>query len=198
MGPNAQHDTDCDYVPDFDSRGHPRNIASRSLQRRLLRAQNEALSTVGVVVRKAKASRSQWQTMSDEQKYQLVVEENMTGAYLGIFESIIQKLSTHWMVNLRRRMLVNFRKPCLCQCLTFVDIQIPSGPASAATDFIRMENDGAYSLPICWPFASHDRADRHILQSDGAGRRATVLATRTVLKLLPSIQGRQGPPLFKV
>ena len=111
LGPNVQHDTDRDYVQEFDSRGHPRNIASQSLQRRMLRAQNEALSTVGVVVRKAKASRSHWQTMNDDQKYRLVVEENMTGAYLGILENVLQKFSTQWILNLRRRMLVSFKNP---------------------------------------------------------------------------------------
>ncbi|KAJ9606286.1 hypothetical protein H2200_009247 [Cladophialophora chaetospira] len=105
LGPNAQHDTRRDYVQDFDSRGHPRNIASQISRRRLLRAQNEALSTVGVVVRKAKANRTRWQSMTDQAKFELVVEENTTGAYLGIAESILQKLSTHWILNFRRRVL---------------------------------------------------------------------------------------------
>ena len=107
LGPNTQHDTRRDYVQDFDSRGHPRNIASQISRRRLLRAQNEALLTVGVVVKKAKASRTRWQTMTDQAKFELVVEENTTGAYLGIAESIVQKLSTHWILNFRRRVLVS-------------------------------------------------------------------------------------------
>ncbi|EXJ65404.1 hypothetical protein A1O7_01745 [Cladophialophora yegresii CBS 114405] len=105
LGPNVQHDTGPSYIQDFDSRGHPRNVRSETSRRRLLRAQNEALYTVGVVVKKAKANRSRWQTMDDKQKFRLVVEENTTGAYIGLSESILQKLSTHWILNLRRRVL---------------------------------------------------------------------------------------------
>ncbi|KIW71955.1 hypothetical protein PV04_00181 [Phialophora macrospora] len=105
LGPNVQHDTGRNYIQDFDSRGHPRNIRSEISRRRLLRAQNEALYTVGVVVKKAKANRSRWQAMDDKQKFRLVVEENTAGAYLGLSESILQKLSSHWILNLRQRVL---------------------------------------------------------------------------------------------
>ncbi len=114
LGPNVQHDTRRDYIQDFDSRGHPRNIASQISRRRLLRAQNEALSTVGVVVRKAKANRTHWQTMSKQEKFDIVVEENTVGAYLGIAESILQKLSTQWILNLRQRVLVSSRLRISC------------------------------------------------------------------------------------
>jgi hypothetical protein len=107
LGPNVQHDTGRNYIQDFDSRGHPRNIRSEISRRRLLRAQNEALYTVGVVVKKAKANRSRWQTMDDKQKFRLVVEENTAGACLGLSESILQRLSSHWILNLRQRVLVS-------------------------------------------------------------------------------------------
>ncbi|EXJ79267.1 hypothetical protein A1O3_08768 [Capronia epimyces CBS 606.96] len=105
LGPNVQHDTARNYIQHFDTQGHPKNLASEASQRRLIRAQNDALSTVGVVVRKAEMNRSPWQTMSDEQKHLLLLDENIAGANCGIAENIIQKLSTRWITCLRRRLL---------------------------------------------------------------------------------------------
>ncbi|KIX97681.1 uncharacterized protein Z520_06459 [Fonsecaea multimorphosa CBS 102226] len=105
IGPNAQRQTDHDYIQQFDDRGHPRNLASETLRRRLLRAQNEALSTVGVVVRKAQMQRSWWQSMSDMQRYRLLLDEHATGAYCEIVETIAQNVATHWIINFRRRLL---------------------------------------------------------------------------------------------
>ncbi|EXJ71039.1 uncharacterized protein A1O5_06032 [Cladophialophora psammophila CBS 110553] len=105
LGPNVQHNTDQNYVQQFDDRGHPRNPASETSRRRLLRAQNEALSTVGVVVRKAQKQRSSWQTMNDMQRYRLLLDEHATGAYCEIVETILQNMATHWILNFRRRLL---------------------------------------------------------------------------------------------
>jgi hypothetical protein len=106
LGPNFNHDAAPGYVQDFDSRGHPQNLKSQSYQRRLIRAQNEALSTVGVVVAKAKAKRPWWQSLSDEQKYQIFVRENLVGSCVGITQSIVLKLATTWLTNLHFRFLV--------------------------------------------------------------------------------------------
>ncbi|OAP54993.1 hypothetical protein AYL99_10693 [Fonsecaea erecta] len=105
LGPNVQRRTDHNYIQQFDDRGHPRNLASETLRRRLLRAQNEALSTVGVVVRKAQMQRSWWQSMNDMQRYRLLLDEHATGAYCEIVETITQNVATHWIVNFRRRLL---------------------------------------------------------------------------------------------
>ncbi|KAK5371087.1 hypothetical protein LTR20_007306 [Exophiala xenobiotica] len=105
QGPNVQHDTARNYVQQFDARGHPQNLASEASRRRLRRAQNEVLSTVGVVVRKARAERSTWQSMSEEQKHLLLLDENIAGANFGIVESVVEKLSTRWLSTLRRRIL---------------------------------------------------------------------------------------------
>ncbi|KIW83087.1 hypothetical protein Z517_02330 [Fonsecaea pedrosoi CBS 271.37] len=105
LGPNVQRRTDHNYIQQFDDRGHPRNPASETLRRRLLRAQNEALSTVGVVVRKAQMQRSRWQSMNDAQRYRLLLDEHATGAYCEIVETVVQNVATHWIVNFRRRLL---------------------------------------------------------------------------------------------
>ncbi|KIX06924.1 uncharacterized protein Z518_04900 [Rhinocladiella mackenziei CBS 650.93] len=105
LGPNIQHDTSRDYVQHFDARGHPQNLTSLASSRRFMRAQNDALSTVGVVVRKEKMNRSFWQTMSDEQKHQLLLDENILGAHFGLLVTFLQKLSTRWIVTFRRRLL---------------------------------------------------------------------------------------------
>ncbi|KIW42771.1 uncharacterized protein PV06_06285 [Exophiala oligosperma] len=106
LGPNVQHGTARNYVQRFDSRGHPENLASEAARRRLRRAQNEVLSTVGVVVRKAKMNRSAWEDMGDDQKHQLLLDENIAGANFGVVESVVLKLSTRWLSALRRRILV--------------------------------------------------------------------------------------------
>lgn len=107
LGPNVQHGTARNYVQRFDSRGHPENLASEAARRRLRRAQNEVLSTVGVVVRKAKMNRSAWEDMGDDQKHQLLLDENIAGANFGVVESVVLKLSTRWLSALRRRILVS-------------------------------------------------------------------------------------------
>ncbi|KIW17471.1 hypothetical protein PV08_04665 [Exophiala spinifera] len=106
LGPNVQHATARNYVQRFDSRGHPENLASEASRRRLRRAQNEVLSTVGVVVRKAKMNRSRWESMGDDQKHLLLLDENIAGANIGIVESVVLKMSTRWLSALRRRILV--------------------------------------------------------------------------------------------
>ncbi|KAL2427321.1 hypothetical protein ABEF95_011685 [Exophiala dermatitidis] len=106
LGPNVQLCAARNYVQYFDSRGHPQNFASEASRTRLIRAQNDALSTVGVVVRKAKRTRSPWQSMSDEQKHMLLIGENIAGANLGIIVDVLQRLSTWWIVCFRRRLLI--------------------------------------------------------------------------------------------
>lgn len=105
MGPNVQRNTTRNYVQLFDAKGHPQNLDSETSMRRLIRAQNDALSTVGVVVRRASMNRSPWQTMSDEQKHLLLLDENVAGANYGLVESLLQGLATRWIVTLRRRIL---------------------------------------------------------------------------------------------
>lgn len=105
MGPNVQRNTPRNYVQLFDAKGHPQNLASETSMRRLIRAQNDALSTVGVVVRRASMNRSPWQSMSDEQKHLLLLDENVAGANYGLVESLLQGLATRWIVTLRRRIL---------------------------------------------------------------------------------------------
>ncbi|EXJ96062.1 hypothetical protein A1O1_01188 [Capronia coronata CBS 617.96] len=105
LGPNVQHDTARNYIQHFDLRGHPQNLASEASRRRLIRAENDALSTVGVVVRKAKMNRSPWQTMSEKQKHMLLLEENVAGANWGLIVDLVQKISTRWIVCFRRRLL---------------------------------------------------------------------------------------------
>ena len=100
------HDSANHHKQSFDTKGHPQNSESQALRRRLIRAQNDALSTVGVVVRKARMNQGPWQTMSDEDKYLLLLDENIAGANCGIVESVLRQLSTRWIETFRRRMLV--------------------------------------------------------------------------------------------
>lgn len=129
LGPNVQHDTGRDYIQDFDSRGHPRNIASHISRRRLLRAQNEALSTVGVVVRKAKESRSHWQTLDFSDKSHLIYQENLAGILLALLERVVQNVSSHWILNFRRRVVVSGTWLKASPLLMSQDLQILSGYA---------------------------------------------------------------------
>ncbi|KAI1612293.1 hypothetical protein EDD36DRAFT_440744 [Exophiala viscosa] len=105
MGPNAQHGTARGYVQQFDSRGHPQNLESEAARRRLIRAQNDALSTVGVVVRKAKKDRTSWQRMNEKQKVQVLFDENNAGARFALVETLLHNLSTRWIATLRHRIL---------------------------------------------------------------------------------------------
>lgn len=108
LGPNVQHDTAKDYIQEFDSRGHPQNLESELYRKRLIRAQNDALSTVGVVVRKAKRSRTSWQKMTEDQKHHLLLDENVAGANYGLVEDLVQRVATRWVIVFRRRLLVSF------------------------------------------------------------------------------------------
>jgi len=153
LGPNTQHDTSRDYVQRYDRRGHPVHVASHEARLKLIRAQNEALETVGVVIRKARMDRSRWQTMNDEQKYRLLLDENTMGAYCGIVESILQKLSTRWILNFRRRLLVSHEARKIRKLLTHLDIQILPGSASAPDDLVRVEHPEPYTVSLCrFPF----------------------------------------------
>ncbi|KEF62785.1 uncharacterized protein A1O9_00758 [Exophiala aquamarina CBS 119918] len=105
LGPNVQHDTARNYVQQFDFRGHPRNLASEHSTKRLYRAQNDALATVGVVVRKAKMSRSNWQALTNSQKQSLVLDENIAGQNCGMVDDLFQKLALRWIISFRRRLL---------------------------------------------------------------------------------------------
>ncbi|KAK4945349.1 hypothetical protein LTR10_015508 [Elasticomyces elasticus] len=105
MGPNVQHGVARGYVQQFDSRGHPQNLESEAARRRLTRAQNDALSTVGVVVRQAKKKRTSWQSMGEKQKVQLLFEENDAGARFALGETLLHNLSTRWIATLRHRVL---------------------------------------------------------------------------------------------
>ena len=107
LGPNVQHDNARGYVQQFDSKGHPRNLESEQSHRRLIRAQNDALSTVGVVVRKAKMNRNPWQAMTEEQKHFLLLDENVAGANCGVMEDLLQRIALRWIVSFRRRLLVS-------------------------------------------------------------------------------------------
>lgn len=111
MGPNVQHGAARGYVQQFDSRGHPQNLESEAARRRLIRAQNDALSTVGVVVRKAKMNRTVWQSMNEKQKLQILFDENNAGARFALVETLLHNLSTRWIATLRHRILVRRHLP---------------------------------------------------------------------------------------
>lgn len=122
LGPNVQHDTARNYVQQFDFRGHPRNLASDHSRNRLYRAQNDALATVGVVVRKAKMSRSSWQALTSNQKQTLVLHENIAGQNCGIIDDLFQKLALRWIMAFRKRLLVSMEAFQYASLLTHIDI----------------------------------------------------------------------------
>lgn len=107
LGPNVQHDTARNYVQEFDSTGHPYNLGALYSKTRLVRAQNDALETVGVVVRKAKMNRSKWQSLSHHKQQNCVVDEDLAGHNYNEFYDFLQSLALRWIKAFRKRLLVS-------------------------------------------------------------------------------------------
>lgn len=122
LGPNVQHDTARNYLQQFDPSGHPQNLAAMHSKTRLIRAQNDALETVGVVVRKAKMNRSGWQSLTNAQKQSLVVHENVAGQNYDMIDDLFQRLALRWIKAFRMRLLVSMGRFCCTPLLINLDL----------------------------------------------------------------------------
>lgn len=106
LGPNAQRDNTPGYIQEFDARGHPRNERSEHSRPKLRRAQNDVLAIVGVVVKRAKTNQSRWDTMTSKQKYHQLSDETVAGTLCRSLGEVYRRLSTRWIVAMRRRTMV--------------------------------------------------------------------------------------------
>lgn len=108
LGPHA-HDYENKYFYEqkFDERGHPKNDASRATVRVMQNAQNAVLETVGVVVRREKASKSAWQRRSEKEKIADTRTENHYGIVLEkSIKPFFMPSTMWWRLCLQNRMQV--------------------------------------------------------------------------------------------
>jgi hypothetical protein len=101
------------YVQQYNIRGHPENLSSRSLARRSRRAQNNILSTVGVCVSVDQngkilpvTSKDAAKRAADAQRISAVMKENEVGLWIGFADDVITLFSTTFVLNLRARIQV--------------------------------------------------------------------------------------------
>lgn len=106
LSAHAQDNNSGDYVQLFDEGGHPENPVSNAAARRLRRAQNDVLETVGVVVRKEKMKQDPWQKVANKQKMNLLEEENISGTLFRYLDRLTLAGCSWWLVSLRRRLTV--------------------------------------------------------------------------------------------
>ncbi len=97
----------------YDRRGHPENLESRTLLRQSRRAQNDVLATVGVCVgvdENGKAVQPQVNRRNsdsnDTSKVQSVMRENELGLLLVGADTGLFFLGTFWVLGLRQRLQV--------------------------------------------------------------------------------------------
>lgn len=101
------------YNQTYNSRGHPENLASRSLASRSRRAQNDVLSTIGVCAYvdengKLVSSNGRNGPMSAAEKEATLanIVENEVGFWIGAAGDIVSLVLTRFIVNLRMRLQV--------------------------------------------------------------------------------------------
>ncbi|RVX73996.1 hypothetical protein B0A52_02886 [Exophiala mesophila] len=103
VGPNTQRNNASGYIQEFDARGHPHNERSEHSRLKLRRAQNDVLSIVGVVVKRAETNQSRWDAMTSKQKDQHLSAETVAGTLCRSLAEVYRRLSTRWIVAMRRR-----------------------------------------------------------------------------------------------
>ena len=106
LGPYAHEfdNTDIGYIQQFNERGHPEFLASRAAARELRRAKNDVLSTVGVVYKKTKPTRSK---KNEGEMIKLATAENETGFFLSGMDNVLMLCSLWWLCSLRMRVQVS-------------------------------------------------------------------------------------------
>lgn len=106
LGPHAHDNEASGYRQQFDDRGHPQNPSAKTTARRMRRAQNDVLATVGVVVRKGEERKSKWERLDEKAKQQLIYHENQRGRELKGEDRLFGSLLPWSIISLRRRMMV--------------------------------------------------------------------------------------------
>ncbi len=101
------------YVQQYNIRGHAENPVSRQAARRLRRAQNDVLSTIGVCVSidengeiKSNLNPANPRARAEKKITQATASENESGYHATTYDEILYKLATGWTYNLRRRLMV--------------------------------------------------------------------------------------------
>jgi hypothetical protein len=106
LGPYAHEFDNTDgYTQLYNERGHPEFRASRAAARDLRRAKNDVLSTVGVVYKTAKPTRSR---KNDGRLIKMVHSENEVGFILSGLDNLLMFCTLWWLFSLRMRVQVRY------------------------------------------------------------------------------------------
>lgn len=109
LGGQARLHDDPSYEQQWDERGHPHNPESERRARKFRQAQNEVLQACGVIVRKdaAKNERRRQRELPRYTQLADVEEENNTGFLFKGIDRISGIISSWWLHNLRKRLMVS-------------------------------------------------------------------------------------------
>lgn len=90
-------------VPDIESPDHGSSTSEQSqeMQRRLIKAQNDVLATVGVCLRDTKG----------QETSEAIMQENEVGLLVGAVDLTITYLASWPLVGIRNRLQVNIHSP---------------------------------------------------------------------------------------
>lgn len=94
------------YVQQYDARGHPVNLESKTLGRGLRRAKNDILSTMGVVVSGEDRNAG---SPNQQQKINQIAAENDFGLVITTLDQLFVFFGTWWTSSLTGRIQVG---PC--------------------------------------------------------------------------------------
>ena len=96
------------YMQQYDARGHPVNIESKTLGKELRRAKNDILSTMGIVV---SGEDHKARTSSEQQKIDQIASENDLGLVITTLDQFFVFLGTWWTSSLTGRIQVRPKSP---------------------------------------------------------------------------------------
>lgn len=106
-----------EYEQSYDLRGHPENSASRSAARRLRKAQNDILATIGVCVSVDKdgklvpsSSIDSGKEQREMQRLASIISENEFGFWLSAGQAAALLLASSFPTCIRQRLEVRYQK----------------------------------------------------------------------------------------
>ncbi|KAH0608182.1 uncharacterized protein H6S33_002234 [Morchella sextelata] len=99
-------------VPDSESPDHGSSTSEQSqeMQRRLIKAQNDVLATVGVCLRDTKG----------QETSEAIMQENEVGLLVGAVDLTITYLASWPLVGIRNRLQVNIHSPEITRASTSI------------------------------------------------------------------------------
>ncbi|RAL08983.1 uncharacterized protein BO97DRAFT_472740 [Aspergillus homomorphus CBS 101889] len=190
-----------DYVQNYDERGHPINLESKSFGRELRRAKNDILSTMGIVVNEE----GNIGGPTEQQKMDIIAAENDYGLVMATLDQISVFLGSWWTSSLMGRILT-FRSYTHVPLLSIIHLErnnhgimgfyfagIPAWAVSTCLSFLR-HHPLDRLIATCQNLFPNDnvlsrlvRASLNILQSATRGS-LLVLAIQTYMySLLQSL-----------